>query len=435
MMKNKRPKPKIKRELKPIIDSIIDSKQKIKTVDLSDSQKTLDELITTVRTLEIQKEKKQKSREAKKNAFKELKPYFQKLRDSIRKHDENNLEKLEEIDIDFIFQSMNAFPIYQFIQESCCMAIRKFTETETRISFDFSDFNGFDLVIKAMNNFPFKRFLQLQSLLIFIQMGKSSSNRSQIKRYSGPDTIFSTITNFPQDNDIFRTGYEALKTLEFGQNHITYNLNLKKNHVEKREREKLKSLQTEFDKTKYFFDFWSQESLFHFYAKKNEELDFGILQIFLKKKSDITKLDTIFQKKADNTPIHYLCQNESINLRIIKLMCDYKANFNLKGLTPLHYLCQNPSINFKIIRLLANHKADFTFKGLTPLHYLCQNPSLNLEIITLLANHKAEFTSKGDTPIHYLFQNPSITTEIIKFFIEKGYSFDTQNSVKNIISR
>ncbi|KAJ5079083.1 protein aardvark [Anaeramoeba ignava] len=196
-----------------------------------------------------QKQKQKQKQEQKQEitqSLDEAKIYFTKLKNSIQENDKDETKELMKIDISLIFESMNNFPTNEFIQENCCLALRKFTDkTEKRISFNLPNLNGFNLIIKAMNNFPFNRFLQLQSILIIINIGKENENKTQIETNSGIDTIISTMVNFTEDKEIYNKGIEALGVLE-----IQKLLKEKKKIVEKRRKDKLKRLKEEYRKSK-----------------------------------------------------------------------------------------------------------------------------------------------------------------------------------------
>ncbi|KAJ5073016.1 protein aardvark [Anaeramoeba ignava] len=249
-----------------------------------------EQIKSETRKLKRKKEKieqmKQKQKQEITQSLDEAKIYFTKLKNSIQENDKDETKELMKIDISLIFESMNNFPTNEFIQENCCLALRKFTDKrKERISFNLPNLNGFDLIIKAMNNFPFNRFLQLQSILIIINIGKENENKTQIETNSRIDTIITTMINFTnKDTEIYNKGIEALGVLGLEKKEIQKLFKQKKNITEKEEK-KWQSFKHKYEKSKH----WS--------------------------------------------PVHYLCRNESITFDMIKLLVDNGANFNLSGVS------------------------------------------------------------------------------------------------------
>ncbi|KAJ5079627.1 protein aardvark [Anaeramoeba ignava] len=190
--------------------------------------------------LDIKKELKEKEKLEIYQSSDKAKIYFEKLKNSIQENDKDETKELLQIDIALFFICMKNFPNNEYIQENCCLALRKFTDKRKRISFNLPNLKGFNLIIKAMNNFPFNRFLQLQSILIIINIGKENENKTQIETNSGIDTIITTMVNFTKDKEIYNKGIEALGVLGLDKKEI----------VEKIIQEKLKRLNEEYRKSK-----------------------------------------------------------------------------------------------------------------------------------------------------------------------------------------
>ncbi|KAJ5080073.1 protein aardvark [Anaeramoeba ignava] len=199
---------------------------------------------------QMKQKQKQEQKQEITQSLDKAKIYFTKLKNSIQENDKDETKELMKIDISLIFESMNNFPTNEFIQENCCLALRKFTDkTKERISFNLPNLNGFNLIIEAMNNFPFNRFLQLQSILIIINIGKENENKTQIETNSGIDTIISTMVNFTKDKEIYNKGIEALGVLGLDKKEIQKLFKEKKNIIEKEEK-KLNPLKKEYRKSK-----------------------------------------------------------------------------------------------------------------------------------------------------------------------------------------
>ncbi|KAJ5079101.1 protein aardvark [Anaeramoeba ignava] len=200
---------------------------------------------------QMKQKQKQEQKQEITQSLDKAKIYFTKLKNSIQENDKDETKELMKIDISLIFESMNNFPTNEFIQENCCLALRKFTDKrKERISFNLPNLNGFNLIIEAMNNFPFNRFLQLQSILIIINIGKENENKTQIETNSGIDTIISTMVNFAKDKEIYNKGIEALGVIGLDKKEIQKLFKQKKNIVEKEEK-KLNPLKKEFKKSKH----------------------------------------------------------------------------------------------------------------------------------------------------------------------------------------
>ncbi|KAJ5069233.1 palmitoyltransferase [Anaeramoeba ignava] len=290
-----------------------DFKQKFDVPDIKipqfpDSQENIySKLKGKVENLEKEKQEKQKLEQEKQEALQTLQPYFEKLKNSIEENDKDKTKELMEIDLSFIFQCMKNYPTNEFIQENCCLALRKFTDKEkVGISFNQGNLNGFSLMIKAMVNFPFNRFLQLQYFLVIINIGKTSVNKQQIEENFGIDTIISTMVNFTnKDTEIYNKGIETLGVLGLDRKEIQKLLKEKKKIVEKRDEKKLKPLKEEYRKSKP----GRKETLFHYFSKK-EPIDFEIFQILFKKRSEWNKQDKKFTMKKKEllnlfNPFHF----------------------------------------------------------------------------------------------------------------------------------
>ncbi|KAJ5072428.1 ankyrin repeat ph and sec7 domain containing protein secg-related [Anaeramoeba ignava] len=328
--------------------------------------------------------------------------YFEKLRYSIQQNDKDPRKEVIQFDLSFIFEYMDNFPSDHFIQESCCLALRKYTEIEKKIPLNFQNLNPFDLIIKAMFNFPFTKYLQLQCLLIFINIGKEKKKEKEINKEIVFEAILSSMINFYEYKQIMDKGTEALEALGMKKKEIMKKFKAKKKIEDKKD-----------------------EKLFELLKKQ-------------------------YQNSKHNTPIHYLCRNKTITLDMIKYFIGKGSNFNLEGgvkqiiqkinqkinqninnktkqnkkFTPLVYLCLNSSITRDIIRFLIT-KHEY-FKKITPLDYLFSQKPLPRNVIEFFIKKGLNLISEDNTPIHYLFKNGTITLDMIKYFIRKGYNLNME---------
>jgi ankyrin repeat protein len=111
---------------------------------------------------------------------------------------------------------------------------------------------------------------------------------------------------------------------------------------------------------------------------KSESLD--QIKTLIENGVDINNAD-----ESKNTPLMYLCGNESVTLDQIKILVENGADVNNKnwcGNTPLIWLCENKSVSLDMIKYMLENEADANYKlwcEYTPLYFLCVNDSLSLE--------------------------------------------------------
>ena len=209
------------------------------------------------------------------------------------------------------------------------------------------------------------------------------------------------------------------------------------------------------------------ESPFHLFCE-SRQVSFGILQSLLRANSNpnISK---------EQFSLNILCNNESFNLNLIKLLvenkCDPKKK-NLKGKQSLHYSCSNKNVDIEIIKYLVSMLSNpnsASSKGKGFLDYLLLNESCSsemvefllrfkcdpntlsrkgrnsafyavhkenndMQILKTLAEYKADFTLKdisGRTCLHHLMSNEQISFEKLEFLIEKKLNLNTLDYNEN----
>ncbi|KAJ5072241.1 protein aardvark [Anaeramoeba ignava] len=173
---------------------------RIKAEILNQAKKSQDllqeiELKRKVQHLEQEQEPKKLIQE-KEEILKLLKPYFAKFKLSIQEHEKDQTKEMNEIDINFIFQCMKNFSANQFIQETCCFILRKFTETETKMN----EIN-ISLIFESMKNFSTNQFIQETCCFILRKFTEIETKMNEINI----SLIFESMKNFSTNQIIQET--------------------------------------------------------------------------------------------------------------------------------------------------------------------------------------------------------------------------------------
>ncbi|KAJ6243323.1 ankyrin repeat and death domain-containing protein [Anaeramoeba flamelloides] len=184
------------------------------------------------------------------------------------------------------------------------------------------------------------------------------------------------------------------------------------------------------------------EGLFIYYCK-TESID----EKFISKMYDnnFQFQDFNCQNKFGVTPLMVLCQNPTINPKILGCLFESGVDFFLqdkKERNCFHYLLKNKNENnlfYDLVQYFGTQFRDIFFnirdhKSKTPLMYFCASKFLTKKNLLLFLNYQQMDLnvqdSKGKTALHYLFANGSLDLEIIKIFLKSyqgGYQFLKDN--------
>ncbi|KAJ3447325.1 molting protein mlt-4 [Anaeramoeba flamelloides] len=133
------------------------------------------------------------------------------------------------------------------------------------------------------------------------------------------------------------------------------------------------------------------------------------------------------------TPFHFLCCENNLNKKVIKLFLTHGSNLHQEDSyrrTPFHFLCitqPNHQTLKYIVKKIHNINQKDNQKQ-TFLHYLCcRNPSIqNLKLFFEKGAKPMKKNNKGQTPFHFICSgNPTIET--IEYFLQQDIDINQQD--------
>lgn len=159
-------------------------------------------------------------------------------------------------------------------------------------------------------------------------------------------------------------------------------------------------------------------------------------EIIIKQKVTNDILETIFKyganpnikNKEANTPFHYYCLCDDLNVEGVKLFLQNKADLNIQNnqlITPfIYYFSNEKNLSPQIIYLMLQNKASLDTvdeNKNSVLHYLCDSNIINIDLIKVFENEIPKNLKNKDshTPLELYCNNKIVNIEIIKFFVEK----------------
>ena len=168
------------------------------------------------------------------------------------------------------------------------------------------------------------------------------------------------------------------------------------------------------------------------YLCQQNYVNVGLIKLLIENGADVNRI-TKKDYEATLTPLAFLCCQKNPNLDAIKFLIENGANVNIGKAIPLGCLCNQCTIDLLAIKLLIENGADVNkmHNGmLTPLCCLCDNFTLNVDAIKLLIENGADvnkickecnktFTVLG-LICRWITFIKSDTLVVIKLLIENG---------------
>lgn len=139
------------------------------------------------------------------------------------------------------------------------------------------------------------------------------------------------------------------------------------------------------------------------------------------------------QKNNSDIPLSYLVSNPKINFESLEFLLKQTKD-ELKYEKYFTNLCQNESINVKLLRLMIEHKFDPSIKDNTYnncIHYLCANNNFDIKEIFFVNEELMYETSCGNSPLNIYLVRKKIEFSSLKFFLENKSDINFENFGRN----
>ena len=170
------------------------------------------------------------------------------------------------------------------------------------------------------------------------------------------------------------------------------------------------------------------------------------MKLLISKGADLNKTSI---KLGKYTPLSYLCNQQNINLHLLKFLIENGADVNHGNIPSLTYLCQHYDINYEAFQILLDHGADINKGSVTPLklaltitckqesrffHHFIRHKEINNDLVKFLiekgsdVNQEFEYDGVICTPLAFLCKQDKTNIELIKYFIEHGADINKGNN-------
>ncbi|KAJ5073771.1 hypothetical protein M0811_08335 [Anaeramoeba ignava] len=272
---------------------------------------------------------------------------------NFRKENETEKQKLDpkskdEFVIETLVLFLDLFSKIEDIIENSLFLLQKLIITENENQKENQTLKGIDLILKSMINFPDNKEIQRQACSLLSVLSLDEQNKIEIKNLNGVELIQKVISKFPDDQILINSASKTLSNISIDNS---------------KEKKELESLKKEYETSQTVFHFPKIQTK----KKKKESTIYSSSQIYiiffllLLLFYLIHFLNNLEEDKG--SLIHFLATKQPINFGLLKNLSEDSQVLNQQDWSPVHYLCQNESITFEIIDFLVKKGANFNLSG------------------------------------------------------------------------
>ena len=155
--------------------------------------------------------------------------------------------------------------------------------------------------------------------------------------------------------------------------------------------------------------------------------------------------ELISSSHGDQNYLHMACSKPELDATLLNALFTQKnlSSYDSSGKLPIHYLCKNESVDLKILRLFMMNgcelNASLKNKQRNGFHYLLKNRNISNESAIYFLKKGEELNLRdytGKTPFYYALENENISPNVLKIFLSRGADINScDNQGRTILQR